>query len=297
MAKIRTSDAVLEERTKAAIEKHMKEIRAEIVNRAHKQGHKDIKDSHIKSVTFKNLADVAYEIRKFDIGKFVITNPESLTFLDTGKWKNNGPQTPTQTLEVVEETDDTYTWTISAGVTIKYETSTEVKIPLPVGGSTKSTWSFQFNLNVTKGTAHHEKHGWRRKFEQPVSPYSYLEMTVYGVEVVGFSPFSITAFANGTAKCSCVIDYWGKRTKNFDIDLKQILNDRDRTFTSEGRIDGIQGYEWRVETKERPLTEEEKKAAPRGVSGGALVLDSLRIPKRAQKAAGSRKTARLASAH
>lgn len=279
MAKIETSDAVLTARAKAAVGKYMKQIRAEIVKAAKKQGH-SISDSNIKKVSFVGLKGTSYDIRSFKIGKFVITDPKNLYYLDHAVWTNNGAQTPTRVLEVDQETDDTYTWQISAGVTIKYETSTEAKIELPVGGSTRSTWSFQFNLNVTHGTAHTEKHAWKNEFNQPISPFSELDMTVYGVQVVGYSPFVLTAFASGSAHCKCVIKKGLiKREPEFDIDLGRILSNAERTFTSEGRISGIQGYDWQINTNERPLSEQEKKTAPRGVSGGRIMSETLRLPK------------------
>ena len=77
MTKIRTSDEVLDVRTKAAIGKYMKQIRAQIVKEAQAQGH-HIKDQNIKSVTYQGLSDVSYEFSDLDLGDFVITDWESL---------------------------------------------------------------------------------------------------------------------------------------------------------------------------------------------------------------------------
>jgi hypothetical protein len=279
LTKIRTSDEVLDVRTKAAIGKYMKQIRAQIVKEAQAQGH-HIKDQNIKSVTYQGLSDVSYEFSDLDLGDFVITDPESLLFLDKTEWDNNSAQTPTVTLTVDERSEDTYSWEISAGVTIKYETRTEARIYAPAGGSITSSWSFQFDFTVTRGTAHRSARGWK-EFSQPVSPYSHTALTVYGVQFVGYSPFKVTAFASGKAKLEIKIDYWGSRTRNVKVDLARILSREERAFVSKGRINGIQGYKWDPKTVERPLNAEERAALPQGLVGGRTDNGLLGLPEAA----------------
>lgn len=154
-----------------------------------------------------------------------------------------------------------------------------MKIYAPAGGSVTSTWSFQFDFNVTRGTAHKSAHGWKKEFSQPVSPYSHTSLTVYGVQFVGYAPFKLTAFASGKAKLEVKISYWGTRTRNPKVDLARLLSKAERTFVSEGKIEGIQGYQWEPKTVERPLRKQEQAKLPPGVTGGSSHASMLALKK------------------
>jgi len=157
MAKIKSSNEELTARAKANIKKYMKQIKAEIVKEAKKRGY-TIKESNIKSVTFKNLKGIKYDIFEIKFDKFVITDPEDMIWLDGMTWNNKSPGPANRTLKVKESSEDTYSWQITAGFTVKYENTAEAKIYAPAGGSISTTWSFAFDLHVTHGIAHKKTH-------------------------------------------------------------------------------------------------------------------------------------------
>jgi len=277
MAQIKYSDDELAARAKANVKKYIKQIKAEIVKEAKKQGH-NIKESNVKSVTFKKLKGVQYDIFEIKFDKFIITDPQDMIWLDGMTWNNNSPGMANRKLVVGESSEDTYTWQITAGFTVKYESTTEMKIYAPAGGSVSSTWSFAFDFHVTRGIAHKKTHKWEDTFSQDIPPHTKVRMEVCGVQFVGYAPFKMKVRATGQAHCACKIDYWGTHSREFDIDLGRILNQSERTFISEGRVDGVQGYEWNVNSSEpMPLNTADRERLPEGVTEEHLVPHKLSL--------------------
>jgi hypothetical protein len=278
MARLQPTSDVLAARAKASIAKYMPQIKAAIVEEAKKQGH-DISAKNVKSVTFQKLDKLTYDIFSIAFGDFVITDPNDLIWLDGMTWTNNSPGTATRTLVVDESTEDTYTWQITAGFTYQYQQSQEFNIYAPAGGSIKNTFTFTFNFQASYGQASKKVHAWKNQFEQEIPPNSVVRMEVKGIQFVGYVPFTVTARANGTAQCECVIDYWGQHTRPVPIELSRILSEAERTFVSKGRVDGVQGYDWSVKSLTPvPLTPDQSAQLPAGVTGQSLALASLSLP-------------------
>jgi hypothetical protein len=283
MAKLQPTDDILKARTKANIKKYLVQIKEKIVAQSKKEGH-NISVKNVKSVTFKKLKDVTYEIFSITFGKFVITDPKDFVWLDGMTWVNNSPGPARRNLKVNESTEDTYNWQITAGFTYQYEQKEEFKIYAPAGGSITSSFKFSFDFHASYGQASTKTHGWVNDFEQVIPANTVVRMEVKGIQFVGYVPFKIKARTSGKAECECIVDYWGKHTRTFNIDLPRILNDKERTFVSEGKVDGVQGYDWNVQSfTPAELTAQQRKQLPQGVTEQHLFPKTLDLSKLKKK--------------
>lgn len=275
--KLQPTKDVLVARVEAAIKKHMDAIKQEVVKGAKDKGY-NIKASNVKSVTFKQLKNVKYDIFSIDFGKFVITNPKDEIFLQGMTWTNNTKGSANEYLVVSKSTEDTYQWQISAGFSYEYQTTEKLTILSPIGGSIENSFKFNFNFQASYGQASSETHAWENRFEQSIPPYSRIRMEVKGVQFTGYVPFTITAEASASVECECEVQYWGSHTQTFSFDLSRLLSKSDRTFVSTGKVDGVQGYDWDVKSFDpEELTMEQRAQLPPGVTEQNLLPDTLEL--------------------
>lgn len=275
--KLQPTSAVLTDRVKSAMSTHMDAIKQEVVKGAKDQGY-NITKADVKSVTFKGLKDVKYDIFSIDFGKFVVTNPKDMIWLDGMTWTNNSPGVAKRVLEVNESTEDSYHWQITAGFSYEYQSTQKLTIYSPAGGSIENSFKFNFSFEASYGEASKKIHAWKNQFEQEIPAYSTLRMEVKGVQFTGYVPFTIQAEASATVQCECVVQYWGSHTRKFSFDVSRLLNKDDRTFVSTGRVDGVQGYDWDVQTFEPvALSEAERESLPLGISEHHLLPKELSL--------------------
>ena len=271
MAKIPTGIEEIDGRAKAAVKKHVDVIKKRFSEAAKKKGH-NIDVKKISSITYLNLGKTNLEQQSFGLGDFVIDNPTDLTYLGGCEWDNNSSEGQSYDKVIDETTTDSYNWSITAGVTTTATESAEVGITVPgFSGKIATSFSLQLSLSVTHGVAHQEQHRWTDTFHQNVAPFTRSTMRVYGKQVVGHVPFTLTTIASGKAHCEAKFRHYGSRTRGFDIDLAELLGQNGCLLTTEGKISGLQGYDYSVKTEEEELTDEERRSLPEGLHEIALL--------------------------
>jgi hypothetical protein len=73
------------------------------------------------------------------------------------------------------------------------------------------------------------------------------------------------------------LNYYGTRTRSFEIPLSQLLSAAERTFDASGKISGACGTSCQIDAQGRPLTPGGRKTLPPGVSTGPTSLGTLRL--------------------
>ena len=280
MSNIKSTKKALEASAKAKVDKHLAKIKAGIVAEARRKGHNGISEKHVKKVSFNKIKDLEFAI-DMKIQDFIFTEKKALVHLDGMTWHNNSGGDGNRELRVKKTTDDEYTWKITSGFTAKTETSAKVSIDIPSAGSAEvtQTWSFAFDFHLETGIARKVSREWENTFHQDIPKYTSVRMEVRGVQFKGYAPFTLISKASGKIHCSYQIDYWGKHNGTFDINLDRLLNEKERTFVSDGRIDGIEGYEWDIYSSiPEELDEIQRKSLPRGISEHPYTPISCQIP-------------------
>jgi len=266
MSNINAGDKEIDARARAAVGKHKGTIIQRFCEGAAKQGH-NIKPKDVDSVTYTGLEGLGFDVLSFKLGKFVIEDPKDLTYLDGSSWDNNASTPGHMKFHVGKETTDSYSWSLTAGVTTTASVSSKLEFGVPeFKGSIEATLSVETSLSVTHGSAYSEKHTWDDNFDQDVAPFTRLEKTVYAQQVTGHVPFKIESRAKGKALVTVAFHFHGSRTHRLKIDLATLLQQSGTTVVSEGMITGLQGYKFYVVSKETALTDEERKNLASGLT-------------------------------
>lgn len=272
MAKLETGETVIEARLKAAIAAHKDKIIDEFIKQAHDQGH-NINKSDINSVTLHRAKDLSFAVENFDIGKFVIQDPDVPVKLDGTEWNNNADTPGQVNFKVNETTEDTYNWSMTAGVKTGLKVTAGIEYGLPENkGKMSVEASIEASVSTTSGTAHKKTRTWEKDVGQTVNPYTHFRMDVYGVQLKGYAPYTITSRVSGKALVRIKYSFHGDRNKTPEIDVRQLLSQKDQRVSVEGQITGLQGYDWDIQSESHPLTAAEKTSLPIGLKevGGSV---------------------------
>lgn len=266
MPNIDTGKNVIEERAKAAIKRYYNIIVNRFCEGAKKEGH-NIKPQNVTAVTYGGLQNLTFSVVDFHLGNFVIEDPQDLVYLDGTSWDNNASTQADTSFNVGEVTTDSYTWSMTAGVKFGVSVSDTLEFGIPGAKETvKAEVSVEASASTTHGTAYSKAHHWDKKFEQQVKPYSHFELYIYGQQVKGHVPYTITAEATGKALVKIVFNYYGSRQHTEKVNLTELLHESGIKVVHSGIISGLQGYKWYLDSHDRPLNEDEKTHLPNGVT-------------------------------
>lgn len=272
MAKTKSIDELLQERTVAALKKHDKTIRQKIVAEAKKMGYA-ISAGDIKKIEFLKFAGLEQAVKP-TFGDFVTKEIKQPTFIDTAEIHNNSPGTIERTVHYGEKESRQFTWSITTGVTVGASVSEKVAIP---GLSSEVTLNMQMSVSATSGVAWHDEKDWASTTKVTVPPHSTVNMQALLVRVLGNLPFVLQVSKTGNARCQVTLSYHGTRTRTFDVDLKKLLSVADRTFKVSGRISGACGVSCYINANGKKLKGASKLSLPEGVSTVPSSFGTLRL--------------------
>jgi Clostridium epsilon toxin ETX/Bacillus mosquitocidal toxin MTX2 len=270
---IKDLDDVLKERTLTAMKKFDGKIREQIVAEAKKQGY-SIGTKDIESVVFRDFGDLTQSIEQ-KFGKFATTSKiDQPLAVNIAVANNNSAGQMSVTFTYDDTEKRTFSWSITDGVTCSASIKESVSIP---GASSELTLGIQISKSVTQGVACEDTKHWGDGIGQTIPPYHAIRFQAILVRVVGDLPFELTIRKNGKAHCETTVKYHGSHTRKFDIALDRLLSDSDRTFTVKGKVSGTCGTEVHPDAKDVPLTDDQKKTLPPGLTSIPGQLGTLNI--------------------
>lgn len=270
---IKDVDDVLKDRTLAAMKKFDGKIREQIVIEAKNQGY-SIGAKDIESIVFKDFHDLTQTIEK-KFGKFVTTaNVDQPLAVNIALANNNSAGQMTVTFSYDDTEKRAFSWSITDGVTFSASVKESVSVP---GASSELTLGIQASKSLTQGLAYEEAKHWGDSVNQTIPPYHAIRFQAVLARVVGDLPFELVIRKNGKARCETTVRYYGSHTRKFDIELDRLLSDSDRAFTVKGKVSGTCGTEVHPSAEDVPLTDEQKKTLPPGLSSIAGTLGTLKI--------------------
>ena len=262
MAILDTAENVITQRSKDAISRHKTEIIRQFCKGAQAQGH-NVQPSDVTSVTFKDLNSMKYTVPDLKFGKFVIEDAKDHKYLDGTIWDNNLPTEGNDDFVVNKTTTDTFTWSVTAGISYGAKVGGKVDLGVPgISGEVSTELSVDTTVSATQGSARSFQRSWTKKIGATVPAYYHYEKRAYATQVRGHVPFTITATATGKVDINIEYSFHGKRSRIVDTDLAKLIGKQKTVLTQSGVISGIQGYDWYVDTGGHPLSEDEKHALP-----------------------------------
>jgi hypothetical protein len=259
---IKDLEDVLKERTLAAMKKFDAKIRAQIVAEAKNQGY-SIGTKDIESIAFRDFGDLTQTVEQ-RFGKFVTTaNIDEPLAVNIAVANNNSAGQMSVTFVYDDTEKRSFSWSITDGVTCSASIKQSVSVP---GASSELTLGIQASKSMTQGVAFEDTKHWGSSVGQTIPPYHAIRFQAILVRVVGDLPFELTIRKEGKARCRTTVRYHGSHTKNFDIALDRLLSVGERTFTVKGKVSGACGTEVHPNASDAPLTDEQKKSLPAGLS-------------------------------
>ena len=272
MSQFDNAEAVLTKHAKDAIDRHRATIIQRFCEGAKKQN-RNIKSSDVTGVTLLKLDKLAYAEPRLALGEFVIENAKDLHYLNGDSYDNNSSQPGQITFGVDETTTDTYTWSMTAGITVTEEASAELSVGVPgtqakIGGK----MSVSLSASTTAGIAHTHSRAWKKQITQPVAAFRHVDLSVFAQQVKGHVPFTLSTTTSGKAVIRISFNYYGSRTHDEPVDLKELIGASALSLVASGIINGLEGYKWYTDVQERDLSDDEKEALPHGLhASGDLV--------------------------
>ncbi len=280
MSHIDRGDDVIAKRASDAVGIHKAKIAAEFVAGARARGH-SIRQSDVKSVTFKKVRSLKIEVEDFHIFPFVVEQTALHVHLDSLRYINNTDTSAIVEFDLDTSTTDTFSWVITSGTKIGQPVKGQLRIDVPETLDAPIHVDIPINpsLMAVSGTARTITSEWRKKFSHEIAPRTQLRRDVYGLQVAGYAPYKIKARASGRAEIVIEFTMHGRTRKHVaTIILGRLLGEVGTSLEQLGRIDGVQGYDaYFVDAQDRPLTVEERTHLPNRQIDAQFSYDEFRL--------------------
>jgi hypothetical protein len=263
MAKVDTVDNVVRARVLQKLKQYDATVKSEVAKEAKRQGHTVV----VKKVEFLRLILRAKEVRDLRFGALTIDPKNTDIVVYSMEYDNNSDTTDTVEFAYHQERSDAWHWELKTGVTFTY--TAEAKIPELASLSQ----SVQVDFSVSYGQAAEEKRSWDWKATPQIPPRSRVVVHAVLNQVAGGVPVTCRVKVNGVVQCRGTfgVKWLPDQQREFDIPLERLLNDAERTYTTEGVITGASGMNSSIrKEQEVVLTAGQRKDLPAGTTERAL---------------------------
>lgn len=252
MATIITVDEAVRQRVLSKMKEHDGRIKAEVLKEAQRRSGLV---RGVKSINFSRLELPTKTILDFELGPFGIDEEDTDVVVFSQVYDNGSDVQDSTHFGRKKTLTHTWQWELTGGVTFTYKT--EAKLP-ELGAVSKA---LEINFSATYGQAWSNSDTYEWDATINLQPRHRTVVNAILKQVAGAAPFSCTLIADGSIRCSALLDIktFPDQTRPFKIPLQQMLNEGERTYKTTGTLVGASGLQTYVDKQIQPLSAEELK--------------------------------------